>query len=385
MRDLDRHKERKAKLSPAFVGQGLATMEARVDKQVSAFLDLVKRKYVSTPGVSRPMEFGHRAQYFTLDVATCVTFGEPFGFLKKDGDVEHYVELTESMIPMFGILGSLPWLVHVMHVWPVNKIMPHEGDKVGFGRLMKFAGDAVQKRLVPGDPSGEHDLIRAYLRAGLALEDVIQECITLIVAGSETTSVALRMILIALISTPHAYRKLQAEIDTYHSTHKAANTGGIISFGNAKSLPYLQATIREGMRLWPPPSGAFSKVVPKEGDTVSGYYLPPGTEIGQSMYGIGRNEAFWGPDVNVFRPERWLEASPDKLLEMQTASDLVFSSGKFICLGKPIAQMEMAKFFVELLRRYDIAIVNPPKPLKLRDPITWLTSDFWIRFTKREV
>jgi hypothetical protein len=83
------------------------------------------------------MEFGHRAQYLSLDVSTCVTFGEAFGFLKKDADVENYLETQEVMIPMFGILGSLPWLVYIMHMWPINRIMPGEGDKVGFGRLMK--------------------------------------------------------------------------------------------------------------------------------------------------------------------------------------------------------------------------------------------------------
>jgi len=83
------------------------------------------------------MEFGHRAQFFTLDVATAVTFGECFGFLNKDADVEKYLETTEAMIPMFGILGSLPWLVYVMHSWPINRIMPGEKDKIGFGRLMK--------------------------------------------------------------------------------------------------------------------------------------------------------------------------------------------------------------------------------------------------------
>lgn len=120
-----------------FVGKGLVTIEQRVDRQVRSFLDLVERKYVSTPKALRPMEFAHRGQFFTLDVVTNVAFGEPFGFLKKDGDVECYLETQEQMLPAFGILGSLPWLVHVMHTWPVNRMMPGEGDKVGFGRLMK--------------------------------------------------------------------------------------------------------------------------------------------------------------------------------------------------------------------------------------------------------
>jgi len=112
-------------------------MEQRVDQQILEFVNLIERKYLSKPGEMRPMEFSHRAQFLTLDVATNVAFGEAFGFLKKDGDVEKYIEMNEAMLPVFGILGAMPWLVYVMHAWPINKIMPGDGDKVGFGRLMK--------------------------------------------------------------------------------------------------------------------------------------------------------------------------------------------------------------------------------------------------------
>lgn len=112
-------------------------MEKRVDQQVGAFIDLVERKYVSGGSDTKPMEFGHRAQFFTLDVATSVTFGRPFGFLDRDGDVNRYLEITEVMLPMFGVLGALPQLVYAMHAWPLRKMMPGAGDKVGFGVLMR--------------------------------------------------------------------------------------------------------------------------------------------------------------------------------------------------------------------------------------------------------
>lgn len=118
-------------------GQGLEVMESRVDSQVRSFLSLIRRKYTSTGDELRPMEFGHRAQFFTLDVVTSVTFGKPWGFLERDGDVESYLEVSESITPMFGVLGSLPWLVHVMHSWPLRRFLPSDGDRVGFGRLMK--------------------------------------------------------------------------------------------------------------------------------------------------------------------------------------------------------------------------------------------------------
>ncbi|KAK3360741.1 cytochrome P450 [Lasiosphaeria hispida] len=383
MRDNESRKERKTKLLPAWAGQGLAAMESRIDSQVQSFLELTEKKYVSSAGVLRPMEFGHRAQFYTLDVVTSVTFGRPFGFLKKDGDVEKYLETTEAMTPMFGVLGTLPWLVYVMHAWPLNKMMPGEGDKVGFGRLMKFASDEVKQRVKSDDPNFAHDIIGDYLRNGVEPDDVVQECITLAVAGSETTSVALRMALLSILTTPSAYSKLQSEIDKFY-TNKEKAAESIINYADAKTLPYVQAVIREALRLWPPSAGLFTKEVPKGGDSIHGYYLPPGTEVGQCVYSIGRLPHIWGMDYDVFRPERWLEASSEKFEEMQAAVDLVFSSGKYVCLGKHVAWMELMKFFIEVLRRYDIAILNNAQPLKLRDPITWLSTDFWVSFTRRE-
>lgn len=113
-------------------------METRVDNTVRSFLSLIDRKYTSSRTHFRPMDFGRRGMMYTLDVATSVTFGTPWGFLEGDSDVNDYIKMSEQMLPTFGVLGSLPWLVYVMHAWPLNLLMPGAGDKVGFGCLMKW-------------------------------------------------------------------------------------------------------------------------------------------------------------------------------------------------------------------------------------------------------
>lgn len=160
-------------------------------------------------------------------------------------------------------------------------------------------------------------------------------------AGSDTTATAMRATLLYLLMNPRVVAKLRHEI----STNPISSP---IQDAEARKLPYLQAIIKEGLRVFPPVVGLMSKEVPAGGDVINGLFVPGGTKIGYGAYGIFRNKTLWGQDANTFRPERWLEASPDHVREMESTLDLIFSYGKYQCLGKNLAQMELNKMFVEV-------------------------------------
>lgn len=62
------------------------------------------------------------------------------------------------------------------------------------------------------------------------------------------------------------------------------------------------------------------KLVPAEGDVWQGVPLPGGAKIGVSVWGAMRRRDVWGADTDEFRPERWLEATPEKRREMDSSS-----------------------------------------------------------------
>lgn len=74
------------------------------------------------------------------------------------------------------------------------------------------------------------------------------------------------------------------------------------------------------------------------------------------MVGILRQRHVWGEDANEFRPERWFDATPD----MEATIGLVFGGGKWGCLGKNVAQIEMNKVIVEvsLLNTWEVTDAN---------------------------
>jgi cytochrome P450 len=96
------------------------------------------------------------------------------------------------------------------------------------------------------------------------------------------------------------------------------------------------------------------KEVPAGGDTLNGIFVPEGTLIGWSAFGLMRNEKVWGADANLFRPERWFEGTAEGIKKKEINAELVFGYGKYQCLGKNVVYMELNKVFVEVWLR-----VNP--------------------------
>ncbi|KAK2052135.1 cytochrome P450 [Colletotrichum caudatum] len=379
LRDDQERKELKAKLSPGYSGRENGGFEPGVDRIVAQFINLIKSKYISTSNNFRPIEFSHKSQYFALDVVSELSFGEALGFLAEDKDLFSYVETNDQIFPVLAVMLNIPWLGIMMQRWPLNKLLPFESDRFGFGRLMGMAKTLVNKSLAAG--SGENYMIQSHLRNGLTYKELLAETFLELIAGSDSTATAIRMTMLCLLTTPTALNQLRQEI-------AAGIARGLISSpirdAEARQLPYLQAVIKEGLRLYPPSTGLNYKQVAKGGTQLCGQFLPEGTQLGVNIQKVMRSKETFGPDADVFRPERWLEAAGDeeRFREMTSVIDLAFGHGRFQCLGKTIAAMELNKIFVELWRRFDFAVVKPQEPLRLYDAAFWVTTDFWLRVTE---
>ncbi|KAK3347091.1 cytochrome P450 [Lasiosphaeria hispida] len=376
-RDEVKHKALRAQMSNAYRESSNSGFEDGVDRQILQLIALIDHKYISEPGLLRPMDLAAKAQFFTLDVISDVSFGAPFGFLTEDTDLFQYNEINASAIPIMNMLQAMPWLSNVVYRWPLRLALPSDGDKVGFGRLMGVAKSYVDERLLQGSKP-KRDMLQAFIDSGMSYDDLIQHMFVQIVAGSITTASAIRHTLLALISTPTAYSTLQSEIDL-----ATPASSPIITAAEAHTLPYLQAVVLEGLRMWPPTTGLGCKQVPRGGDVICGFPVPEGTQVGHNFSGMMRARGIWGEDAGVFRPERWLEMDEGERGELEGVVELDFGSGRYQCLGKRIALVELDKVFFELLRRYNFALVDPQKPIKSQSGVFWLGSDLWVRVTKR--
>lgn len=222
-----------------------------------------------------------------------------------------------------------------------------------------IAKTIVAKRFGP-DRKVQRDMLGSFVAHGLTRSEAESETLVQILAGSDTTATAIRGTLLHILTCPRVYRRLVDEI-------AAADPSSPIKDAEAKRMPYLQAVIKEGLRIFPPVTGLMSKDVPDGGDTYEGRYIPEGTKIGYSAWGLFRRKDIWGEDAEVFSPERWLRGETTRISEMEAALELSFSYGRWQCLGRNIALIELNKIYVEvspLLDRY-------PSFLPLADGVRW--------------
>ena len=188
-------------------------------------------------------------------------------------------------------------------------------------------------------------MLGSFIRHGLTKEEASGEALLQVVAGSDTSASTIRIVMLSILTNPAAYTRLQEEIDNSIAAGKVSSP---IKDVEARRLPYLQAVIKEALRIMPPAAGAFFKTVPPGGDVINGRHIPAGTQIGSSPFGIHHSKKLFGADAEVFRPERWLEAEGEHMAQMTSTVDLVFHYGKYQCLGKTVALMEFNKIFVEV-------------------------------------
>lgn len=190
------------------------------------------------------------------------------------------------------------------------------------------------------------------IKKGLTQIECEAEGLFMVMAGTESTASAIRAILVHTMTCPRVYAALKAEIAAAVAGMQGEAASSIIKLQEAKKLPYLQAVIYEGVRMRPPLLGLLPKVVPA---ATGGAYdnvlpgVPAGTAICMNMSSMLRSQKLFGPDADVFRPERFMELeSPELRRKMEKDVEMVFGYGQWMCVGKTVAFLELNKAVFEV-------------------------------------
>jgi cytochrome P450 len=292
----------------------------------------------------------------TLEVVGHTLFGADLS-----GDADEIAAALESLLPTFPQLMR-PWGFAMMRFpSPLRHRL-----RTAAGRL-----DAVVERLVSQRraaiaagtaPAEGSDLLSMLLAARdeetgdpMPPRLVRDEALTLLLAGHETTAVALSWTWFELARHPVQRDRLEAEV-------RGTAAAEALAVAAWERLPYTRAVIAETMRLHPPAYVIGRRVT--EPVELGGHLLEPGTLCLISPYALQRDARSW-PEPQAWRPERWLDASggyDEGGTGAPRGAYLPFGAGARICIGAAFASMEATLLLATLASRFRAEVATDFEP-----------------------
>jgi cytochrome P450 len=257
-------------------------------------------------------------------------------------------EMTLEIV-LKSIFGSdLERLAEQMGVNPFEVVAKHSNRDLKFAfqfrSLGKLVGELIKQRR--DAPERHFDFLSMFMMTRdretdepMADKELIDEVLTLIVAGHETTAAALTWTWYLVSGHPEVAERLRAEADQ-------TSADEVLSLGAAEAMSYTHQVLQESLRLYPPGWLITRRSI--EADELGGFPIAPRTDIFISPYMLHRHPDFWS-DAEEFRPERFADADAD---ERHKFAYIPFAVGPRHCIGENIAMFEMLVHMRTMMRRF---------------------------------
>ncbi|KAL0937232.1 cytochrome p450 pisatin [Colletotrichum truncatum] len=349
------HAHMRRQVSNVYTMSSMVSYEPYVDECADIFLQRLSEVAAS----GKPMDLGHWFQCYAFDVIGQITFSKSFQCLDAGQDPQGIIKALEDALKLSSAMGVYP------SIWPllfkVFQLFAQGKNEKGHSLLIRRVQEQVDARQKEDKvPDGPQDFIMKLVHARKERPDAIsEEAIFLtgganVAAGSDTTSISLSGIMYNLLKNPHAMQKLRKELDDAVANGSVSSP---ITFKESQALPYLQAVIKEGLRMHPATGFTMPRVVPKGGRPLAGTFFPEGNVVGINSWVAHHNEDIYGRDAKYFRPERWLDSAPEQKSRMESYF-FAFGQGSRTCIGKNISLLEISKTIPRVVQNFDFTLEN---------------------------
>ncbi|XP_077246402.1 cytochrome P450 86B1-like [Tasmannia lanceolata] len=302
----------------------------------------------------------------TFDNVCMIAFGVDPGCLGPGLPVipfaRSFEDATEATTMRF-MTPTIVWkAMRFLNVGPERKL------KRSIIGVHQFADDVIRTRkkeikLDSGEKTSRSDLLTIFMTLkdddGKPFSDKFLRdiCINFILAGRDTSSVALAWFFWLLDRNPDVEKQILMEICDILSKRESLDGEGKVVFRpeEMKRMEYLQAALSEALRLYPSVPVDHKEVV--EDDVFpDGTVLKKGTKVIYAIYTMGRMESIWGKDCKEFKPERWLR---DGRFTSESAYKFTaFNGGPRLCLGKDFAYYQMKCVAASIIYRYRVKVLE---------------------------
>lgn len=285
------------------------------------------------------VEVGNFSSRATLDIIGLCGMGQDFGSLKdQDNKLNQTYRRLFSQRRADRIMG----LISIFMPWWLMSRLPvrRNFDVVASAEYIKqVCRDLIAKKReqLERKEKTEVDIISVALQSGgFTDEELVNQMMTFLVAGHETTATAMVWAIYLLCKHQDIQEKLRDEVRS-----KLPSLDGDITAGDIDSCQYLHAVCTEVLRLWSPVALTLRETACDT--SIQGQFVPKGTNIILAPWAINASTHLWGPDALEFKPDRWLDADGKANNKGSAASNfsfLTFLHGPRSCIGEKFARAE---------------------------------------------
>ncbi|KAJ3824342.1 cytochrome P450 [Lentinula raphanica] len=377
----DEHRLQRKVMNPAFgVAQIRELTEIFMDESIH-----LRDIWVSQVGPdNKPVRIEVQSwlSRMTLDVIGRAGFNYQFNAL----DSTEPNELNKAFSIIFGFASRFTIWNVLQSVVPALRLFPSTVDSVkkeAYATMERIGRDLLRQSKAQLAATGEkgdgwraRDLLTLLVRSNMSKdipenqrmtdEDVIAQVPTFLVAGHETTSTAVTWALFALTKDKAIQDNLRQELLQVQTDSPTMDT--------LNSLPYLDAVVRETLRLHSPVSSTMrvamkDDVLPlstpytdRKGNVHYEVPVRKGESITVPVLAMNRSKRLWGEDVKEFRPERWLTPggvpSAASSIPGVWGNMMTFLGGTHACIGYRFSLVEMKALLFVLIRafEFDLAV-----------------------------
>ncbi|KAH9842389.1 cytochrome P450 [Rhodofomes roseus] len=391
----EQHRQQRRILNPAFGPVQIRGLTDVFVEKARQLRDIWQERLAQT-GDEAQMDVVSGLNNMTLDVIGLAGFNYDFHSLNPEGKPN---ELRHAFDVMFQVIsGSGLSLLGVLRArFPIARIIPSKiasrmedaqrvARRIGMQLIAEKraailrAAAATGEKEISGKGLLDRDLLTLLIKANMSTdvpesqrlsdEDMLAQVPTFLVAGHETTSTGTAWCLFALAQDPAVQTQLRDELWSVPTENPTMD--------ELNALPYLEAVVRETMRVYAPVSATIrnagsDSVIPLErpyvdtkGNLCDSVRIPKGTRVAIPIMPINKSRDLWGPDAHEFKPERWMTGTiPEAAHQIPGVwgNMLTFLGGPRACIGYRFSLIEMKALLFALVRSFEFELALPKEEI----------------------
>ncbi|KAM4062720.1 cytochrome p450 [Hirsutella rhossiliensis] len=347
--DHNHHRARLGYISAYFSRRSVISMETMMHERIGKLCHRLQTCIKTGEVVTLDSAFSA----LTADIITQRFYGEHLNYLNIP---DYKMAVTEAALGVtlaFHLGRLIPGLVSAlkkMPIWLLQIIFPPVADLLVLQQSLKHnilssLDDDARKK------DSKSIIIQALNDPNIPLPEreidrLIDESTAFILAGTETTSRALSVGMLHLLTDKTHLKKLRVELSAL-----ASKPDNDYSMSQLEALPYLTGVVHESMRLAFGPVSRLPRVATHESLHYGGFTIPPGTPVSQSTYFVHTDPTIY-PHPHCFDPDRWTRAAQDRFPLNKFLVN--FTKGSRQCLGVQMAFTELYITIARLVGNFDM-------------------------------